>query len=384
MARKAAWVEGVWERKDAEGKNSGFWYGRFRNNGKLVRKSFGRDRAAAIAWVEKSRTLVRDGEGEAPRSAKQRPRTAAEVKDEAERVLISSLCDGLLERIQKNPDAYKDQKNPPQRLSFIKDTLGDRVASEIRPREIKDWMQEIKRKPGTKNRYKAMLSSVFEFGKERELLSTNPCRDVKPEKVASLPVRWLDDEEETRLRKVIQDQIDACGPRNERKRKHLLHRLYELDVALGTGMRKGEQYSITWDQVYLNRDEIRLDKTKNGSSRIVHMNADVKAAIRGLKKIQMPRKRRSKDMPNPSDTGCIFSVADSKKWFETSVKMANLRHIRWHDLRHTHCSRLAQMGVTQSVIMASAGHKSIQSSVRYIHLDKAAMTAAVNLLNRVL
>lgn len=55
MARKPAPVEGVYER------GSGIWYARYRMNGKLVRKSFGSDRNAAVAYVEKARTLKRSG-----------------------------------------------------------------------------------------------------------------------------------------------------------------------------------------------------------------------------------------------------------------------------------------------------------------------------------
>jgi integrase len=36
---------------------------------------------------------------------------------------------------------------------------------------------------------------------------------------------------------------------NERRKKRLLHRIYELDIALGTGMRKGEQYGLRWSDI---------------------------------------------------------------------------------------------------------------------------------------
>ena len=42
------------------------WYARYRQDGKLVRKAFGRDRSAAVAYVEKVRTLKRSGEGVVP------------------------------------------------------------------------------------------------------------------------------------------------------------------------------------------------------------------------------------------------------------------------------------------------------------------------------
>ena len=59
-------------------------------------------------------------------------------------------------------------------------------------------------------------------------------------------IRYLKPDEEKRLRAVLQKAVDACGPQNEQRRKRLQHRIYELDVALGTGMRKGEQYGLLW------------------------------------------------------------------------------------------------------------------------------------------
>ena len=53
MPRKAIPVKGV-----SSVKGSGIWYVRFKINGKLVRKSSGRNRAAAITHVKKARTLI--------------------------------------------------------------------------------------------------------------------------------------------------------------------------------------------------------------------------------------------------------------------------------------------------------------------------------------
>ena len=75
MAKIAAQVEGVYERVPG----SGMWHARYRQDGKLVRKSFGKNRAAAIAYVEKARTLKRSGEGFVPSTAKSSPKTKIEL-----------------------------------------------------------------------------------------------------------------------------------------------------------------------------------------------------------------------------------------------------------------------------------------------------------------
>ena len=42
------------------------------------------------------------------------------------------------------------------------------------------------------------------------------------------------------------------------------HSLCELDVALGTGMRKGEQYGLKWTDVDFDQRVVTLQDTRNG------------------------------------------------------------------------------------------------------------------------
>jgi hypothetical protein len=242
MPRPPAPVKGVYQRKDDP---SGNWYARFRIDGKLVKKSFGRDRAAAIEYIEKTRTLRRAGEGHIPRTAKGTPKTARELEARSTSgVLIFELCDDLLRHIQSNPNIYKDQRNLPYRIGLIREKFGARLAASIRPYEIADWLDSLDGAPATINRYKVTFSSLFRYGKQRDKVSVNPAREVSQQKLSSGVVRFLKPEEEKRLRAVLHAAVDACGPQNDRRRKRLIHRIYELDVALGTGMRKGERYGL--------------------------------------------------------------------------------------------------------------------------------------------
>jgi hypothetical protein len=36
-------------------------------------------------------------------------------------------------------------------------------------------------------------------------------------------------------------------------KKHMLHRIHELTIAIGTGMRKSEQYGLLWPDVRFDR-----------------------------------------------------------------------------------------------------------------------------------
>ena len=381
MPRPPAPVKGVYQREDDP---SGNWYARFRIDGKLVKKSFGSDRAAAIEYVEKARTLRRVGEGHVPKSAKGVPKTAKELEASTvdSSVLVGELCDDLLRHIQSRPNVYKDQKNPPYRIGVIKKQFGHRSAASIRPFEISDWLDTLGRAPATINRYKVTFSSVYRYGKLRDKVQVNPAREVSQLKLNNGVIRYLKPEEERRLRAVLQRSVDECGPQNERRKKRLLHRIYELDIALGTGMRKGEQYGLRWRDIDFARRVITLRDTKNGSSRTVPMIEDVFKAFKQLKKLSPERKDRSVDRPNEAPDDVVFGIGDNKKWWEAALKEARIKEFRWHDLRHTFCSRLAQAGVSLKVIQEAAGHKTIAMSARYAHMDHTTLQNAMAVLNR--
>jgi hypothetical protein len=72
-------------------------------------------------------------------------------------------------------------------------------------------------------------------------------------------------------------------------------------VSIHTGMRLSEQYSCTWSQANLDRRTIELTKTKNGSSRAVHLNSD---AVGALESLLRPKQRPTDPVfPREGDKG---------------------------------------------------------------------------------
>ena len=75
-------------------------------------------------------------------------------------------------------------------------------------------------------------------------------------------------------------------------------------------MRLSEQYSCLWSQVDLERRTIELTKTKNGSARTVHLNADALRAIGSLKR---PLQKESDPVfPREGSQGRF----DTRSWFQ--------------------------------------------------------------------
>ena len=153
----------------------------------------------------------------------------------------------------------------------------------------------------------------------------------------------------------------------------------ELTLALETGMRRGELYSLEWDRVDLERRQLLLLKTKNGTARVVILTT---AAVTALEEL---RERRSQSSLRVCLTRYGEPMLSPRAWFELVMQEAVkknplVKDVTWHIFRHTYISRLVMAGVDLRTVQELAGHKDIKMTVRYAHLAPAHKLAAVDRL----
>jgi site-specific recombinase XerD len=232
----------------------------------------------------------------------------------------------------------------------------------MKPSEIDAWLKEHDWAPATKNRYKNVFGKTFKIALADGKVSGNPARLVEQRPENNARIRFLSDDEEKIIRAVI----------NRRCPDHM----EELDIALNTGMRKGEQYSVEWPEVSFKRKRIQLEETKNGSSREIPMNKTCLAAYEALYK-RRPHNGRVHQSKYGKD------LNDSRTWFELVIEEAKISDFTWHCLRHTFISRLVMKGVDLRTVQELAGHKTITMTVRYAHLAPEHNQAAIEKLDPV-
>jgi len=109
------------------------------------------------------------------------------------------------------------------------------------------------------------------------------------------------------------------------------------------------------DRIDLGAGVIRLEDSKNGAGRFVRLNTRALAVLTAL---------RDRDL----GTGRVFVLNKVPRWFTDAIKVAGLKDVTWHTLRHTFISRLMMAGVDVRTVMELAGHKSISMTMRYAHL----------------
>jgi integrase len=403
MARPLKDVKGVYEHIEG----SGVWYIRYRHNGKLTRKSIG-SREAAIKTLDKVNLIRRTGSGVVAKSAKEHTLTHAELAAiGGSGTTLEAFINDYIAYISDphNTEAPRDIVNPQQRLQRIKASpLASRPATSIKPFEIEDWLRSLRtigqkgrRKQtqkrlaaGTMNRYRSDLSGVYRYAKRRGRIEHNPVRDAKQFKITdSGNPRWLRDEEEDKLRAVLQRWIDA-EPNPWWRLVKQCHP-HELTIALGTGMRAGNLYSLRWTDVDFANLSINLPRTKNGTAQTIEMIDDVYQALKDLQNIQAEMKkvqaefkaRKGEDhqLRMPID-GKVILWAAPRKWWLAALAEAGITDLRWHDLRHTFATRLMRHTGNLTLVQKACHHANISMTARYAHASQEDLRAAMAGLNR--
>lgn len=141
-----------------------------------------------------------------------------------------------------------------------------------------------------------------------------------------------------------------------------------IQIALNTGMRKGEILGLRWNWIDFDEDLILLPQTntKSQESRKVPMNLIVR-------KILLERKLMSGGssfvFPNEeSKTGHLYWLNRS---FKTACKKAQIEGLRFHDLRHTAATRLVESGIPLHAVAKLLGHSTVKITERYSHPEES-------------
>ena len=143
-----------------------------------------------------------------------------------------------------------------------------------------------------------------------------------------------------------------------------------FELAIETAMRMREMFTLTWDQVDLDRRTIFLDRTKNGDNRQVPLSSVALSVVRNY------RTTESKGIVFPlfwngdkSKAGLrAASNRLSKRW-TTVAKLAKCEDLHFHDLRHEATSRLFERTTLTDVqISRITGHRDPRMLRHYANL----------------
>jgi integrase len=240
-----------------------------------------------------------------------------------------------------------------------KDRLAGNRLNQIRPAAIEEAKRDLVAKafaPQTVLHYLKFLRHVLNIAIRDGKLERNPVAQVKLPTVSTGRTRYLSPAEEATL-------LEALGP---------VHAPWAR-LAILTGLRREEQFSLRWAQVDLERGVITLPQTKVGQVQYVPLNEEAKALLRGMNTwLCSPWVFPSQNPATHLDARHFYS----RVWIP-AVKTAGIEWCTWHDLRHTFASRLAMSGASEGTIATLLRHSSTALVRRYTHLSPSHLKAAV-------
>lgn len=135
-------------------------------------------------------------------------------------------------------------------------------------------------------------------------------------------------------------------------------------VAMNTGLRKGELFSLEWSDINFNRAilTIKGDSAKSGKTRHIPLNAIALQALKDWKNMSSSEGL----VFQSTKTGEVFSHV--KKSWARVLERAKILNFRWHDMRHHFASKLVMAGVDLNTVRELLGHADIKMTLRYAHL----------------
>lgn len=264
------------------------------------------------------------------------------------------------------------------------DDFGNELLSNIIPLLVDRWrskrvMSGIK--PVTVNRDIAILKALLNKAGEWGIISANPLSKFKPAPIDSIAkVRYLTKDEEARLKVALKDRDEKIKIARIQGNKWRKERDYELyaDISvfefadhlspmvllsLNTGLRRGELFSLHWDNINFEQAVLTIggNNAKSGKTRHVPLNV---VALQILKNWR--EQTSAKGLVFQNHNGMQFD--NVKKSWMNLLKVGEIENFRWHDMRHHFASKLVMAGVDLNTVRELLGHADIKMTLRYAHL----------------
>lgn len=309
---------------------SGAWQARVRKDGFPAEARSFATKAEALKWARHMEASMDAGSYRSRASMDK-----ALLRDVLQRYAdeVSPTKRGHLEEVIRIKALKRSQM-----AGFALENLKPAVVASFRDERLR------KVKAGAVIRDLSLLSSVINHARrEWGVTIENPCMLVKKPATPAGRTRVLSADEEARL-------LTAVAPVDRRNPQMLPL----VQLAIQTAMRRGELLALEWRHIDLAAQTAYLPTSKNGHPRSVPLSTGAVAVLRAL--------------PGARD-GYVFSMKAEAVFaaFKRATRRAQLPTLRFHDLRHTGTSRMAEKLPNVIELAAVTGHRSLQMLKRYYH-----------------
>jgi site-specific recombinase XerD len=221
----------------------------------------------------------------------------------------------------------------------------------------------------TRARKLAAIKSFFSYLVENEELEANPAASIKSPRIPETEPVYLNEEECLCLLETIAQKASP--------------QVRERDIAivilfLHTGLRVSELTNLKLADTNLERGQIKVTR-KRDKEQYLHLNGEaVKALVSYLHSRPQAQNGRFFVGTKGQNLGRSYVYEMVRRY----LKLAGVNKGKQgpHLLRHTFCTRLHQKGTSPFVIKELAGHKSLNTTMKYIRIENKEQSEALDRL----
>ena len=253
---------------------------------------------------------------------------------------------------------------------WIRPYLGSKLVNQITTLDIISWQNKLMSSTYGKNNIKFsksylktihnQLNAVLNYAKRYYKLNDNPAAIVgNMGSAKDTKMSFWTNEEYLKFRETIMD-------------KPMYY--YAFEVLYWCGIREGELFALTRNDVDLVKKTININKTL---TRIKKENIITDPKTRKSKRIVSIPDFLAQELKDyldlvyePNADMRLFPITKSALTItlKKGARQAGLKEIRVHDLRHSHVSLLIHLGYSPVAIGDRVGHESVYITFHYAHL----------------
>ena len=328
------------------------------------------------------------------------------IQQRPDRIRFAEFCEKYLE-VKKStlaPTTYPFYENVVKEMLIPK--FGTMRMRDIRTHHIQQFIQYLYNEkprgdgaeghiaPSTVKRYTTVLRSILTLAYKMEYIDEDVgiSRRIEFPKADTPEVEAFTMEEVTEI-------LQATG-------SEPIHIRTLVEMALFTGLRRGEIVGLKWDDVDLDMQILSVKRSiyKPKNEKALEKAPKSQCSIRTiaiperlcntLREYKEHQERHASFLGNAwQNLGYIFTEEDGyvmnphtpTKQFSKFLKRHNIRHLKFHGLRHTSATMLLANGCDIKTVSVRLGHSDIETTNIYVHalqsVDRKAASTFDKMLN---
>jgi integrase len=324
------------------------------------------------------------------RKAMTPPFTLKELIEEREQVIEAKAEQVRQEQLQEEREkttrldqvfaqyceSHSHKKSLENEIGLYRNWIGPAVGGKRLDEIILLDLERIKRKmttagksPRTIQYIKSIVRQIYSYASIRGMYDGTPPTQhfLKKQRLDNKRQRYLTPDEANAL-------LETIRPHSEQTYNICL-------LSLNTGMRFGEIASLRWQHINFDSMTILIVDPKNGESRNAYMTDAVVQMFTGMER------GKPDGIVFPARTGGKMAAA-SKAFFRAVDRIGlndgitdRRMKVVFHSLRHSCASWLVNAGVELPTIAKVLGHKSLEMTARYSHVNDTSVRNAMRTID---